>query len=48
MVKTIVAIYPGRFQPFGKHHAAAFLWLQKQFGTANTYIVTSDKVELHK
>ncbi len=48
MVKTVVAIYPGRFQPFGKHHAAAFLWLQKQFGTANTYIVTSDKIELPK
>jgi hypothetical protein len=32
----------------GKHHAATFLWLQKQFGTNNTYIVTSDKVELPK
>ena len=48
MVKKVIAIYPGRFQPFGKHHAAAFLWLQKQFGTVNTYIVTSDKVELPK
>ena len=48
MVKKVIAIYPGRFQPFGKHHAAAFLWLQKQFGTTNTYIVTSDKVELPK
>ena len=48
MIKKIIAIYPGRFQPFGKHHAATFLWLQKQFGAANTYIVTSDKVELPK
>ncbi len=32
----------------GKHHAATFLWLQKQFGANNTYIVTSDKVELPK
>jgi hypothetical protein len=28
MIKSIIAIYPGRFQPFGKHHAAAFKWLQ--------------------
>lgn len=42
MSKTI-AIYPGRFQPFGKHHAAAFMWLQNQFGKENTYIVTSNK-----
>lgn len=41
----IIAIYPGRFQPFGPHHAQAFKWLQQQFGTSNTYIVTSDKVE---
>ena len=23
-IKTIVAIYPGRFQPMGAHHAQAF------------------------
>lgn len=45
MIKNIIAIYPGRFQPFGKHHAAAFKWLQQQFGQANAYIVTSDKVD---
>ena len=45
MIKHIIAIYPGRFQPFGKHHAAAFKWLQKEFGQANAYIVTSDKVD---
>ena len=39
-----VAIYPGRFQPFGKHHAAAFKWLQSQFGDSNSYIATSDVV----
>ena len=48
MIKTIIAIYPGRFQPFGKHHAEAFKWLQKQFGTGKTYIATSDKIDLPK
>ena len=47
MNKTI-AIYPGRFQPFGKHHAKAFEWLQKQFGNENTYIVTSNKIDIKK
>ena len=27
-IKTIVAIYPGRFQPMGAHHAKTFKWLQ--------------------
>ena len=47
MNKTI-AIYPGRFQPFGKHHAATFIWLQNKFGKENTYIVTSNKVDPEK
>jgi hypothetical protein len=45
MIKNIIAIYPGRFQPFGQHHAAAFKWLQKEFGGANAYIVTSNVVQ---
>ena len=45
MIKNIIAIYPGRFQPFGQHHAAAFKWLQKEFGGANAYIVTTDNVQ---
>lgn len=44
-MNTIIAIYPGRFQPFGKHHAEAFRWLQNKFGAKNTFIATSDKVE---
>ena len=48
MIKNIVAIYPGRFQPFGKHHASAFKWLQQQFGAANCYIATSNVVDLPK
>ena len=44
-IKTIVAIYPGRFQPMGKHHAEVFKWLQNQFGKQHTYVATSDKVD---
>jgi hypothetical protein len=32
----------------GRHHAATFKWLQDKFGKENTYIVTSDKVEMPK
>lgn len=45
MIKNIIAIYPGRFQPFARHHYAAFRWLEKQFGEGNCYIVTSNKVD---
>jgi hypothetical protein len=45
MIKTIIAIYPGRFQPFCKHHAESFKWLEKKFGASNCYIVTSDKTD---
>ena len=48
MIKNIVALYPGRFQPFGKHHAEAFKWLESQFGAQNCYIVTSNVVDLPK
>lgn len=43
--KTVLAIYPGRFQPMGRHHKAAYDWLAKQFGEKNTYVVTSDKTD---
>ena len=46
--KTILAIYPGRFQPMGRHHKASYDWLAKKFGKENTYIVTSDKTEPKK
>ena len=39
-IKTIVAIYPGRFQPMGKHHAQVYDWLAGKFGKSNTYIAT--------
>jgi len=45
MKNRIISIYPGRFQPFGKHHKNTFSWLQEQFGTENTFVVTSNKVD---
>lgn len=45
VIKTVIAIYPGRFQPFGKHHAAAFKFLQQKFGPTDTFIATSDVVK---
>jgi len=44
-IENVVAIYPGRFQPMGRHHAEAFKWLQDQFGEENTYIATSNVVD---
>jgi len=46
-IKTVIGIYPGRFQPAGVHHAKTFKWLQKKFGK-NTFIATSNKQEPSK
>jgi hypothetical protein len=52
LIKNIIAIYPGRFQPFSKHHSNAFKWLKsgewldKQKYNQDSYIATTDKVEL--
>jgi len=43
--KRIIALYPGRFQPMGLHHKAAYDWLVNKFGKENTFIVTSDKTD---
>ena len=42
----ILAVYPGRFQPFHKGHAQVYKWLKSKFGDA--VIATSDKVEAPK
>lgn len=42
----ILAVYPGRFQPFHKGHAQVYKWLKQKFG--NVVIATSDKVEAPK
>jgi len=44
VIKNIIAIYPGRFQPFGRHHAESFKWLASKFGKDKSYIATSDVV----
>lgn len=41
----IIAIYPGRFQPFSPHHYEVYKWLSNQFGVNNTFIATSNKVD---
>ena len=46
VITTVVAIYPGRFQPMGKHHAQAYKFLKSKFKDA--WVATSDKVELPK
>lgn len=46
MGKTYV-VYPGRFQPMGKHHTEVYRRLQKQFGE-DVYIATSDSVNSRK
>ena len=47
-VKTIIVVYPGRFQPMGQHHAEVYKKLASKFGKSNTFVVTSDKVTLPK
>lgn len=42
MIKTTIAIYPGRFQPFAKHHASVFLWIKDTLPNAKAFIATSN------
>ena len=44
MINRIIAVYPGRFQPMGRHHKATYDWMVSNFGAENSFIVTSDKV----
>lgn len=37
--ERIVALYPGRFQPFGRHHHAVYTYLKERFG--EVFLVTS-------
>jgi len=41
--KRVIAIYPGRFQPMGRHHLQTYQALAQQFGLQNTFIATSGK-----
>ena len=40
--KQIVAIYPGRFQPMGRHHFQTFQKIADKYGLQNTFITTSN------
>ena len=44
----VIAIYPGRFHPFHKGHAASFKQLASKFGLENTYLAISAKQEQPK
>jgi len=46
--KEIIAVYPGRFQPMGKHHKKTYEWMAAEFGINNSFIVTSNKISLPK
>ena len=41
--KQIIAIYPGRFQPMGRHHFQTYQKIVDEYGLGNTFIVTSNK-----
>ena len=43
--KKRIYIYPGRFQPMGKHHADTYKEIVAEFGPENVYVATSGKVE---
>ena len=43
--KKIIAIYPGRFQPMGPHHAETYNQLAQRFGPENTFVATSNVVK---
>ena len=44
----MVIIYPGRFHPFHKGHAAVYNKIKEKFPTADVFITTSDKQEPNK
>nr|MBC8285585.1 hypothetical protein [Nitrospinota bacterium] len=43
-----IILYPGRFQPMGKHHLEVFRKLEEEHGAGNVYIITSNNVKLPK
>jgi hypothetical protein len=43
--KRVIAVYPGRFQPMGRHHAEVFKRIQDTYGVENSFIATSDVVK---
>jgi hypothetical protein len=43
--KRIVAVLPGRFQPWHLGHKSGYDFLVKKFGAGNVFIITSNKVD---
>ena len=46
--KRIIAVYPGRFQPMGRHHYETYKKIAEEYGINDTFIATSNKVKLPK
>ena len=44
--KTIIVVYPGRFQPFHKGHKEVYNYLCNNYGADKVFICTSSKVEM--
>ena len=44
-VRTIVGVYPGRFQPMGRHHAKVFQRIMNFDFLDDAFVVTSDRVQ---
>lgn len=42
---NIICIYPGRFQPFCRHHKSTYDWACSKFGAENCWISTSNKID---
>ncbi len=40
--KRVIAVYPGRFQPMGRHHFQTYQAIVDQYGLENTFVATSD------
>jgi len=40
-----IYVYPGRFQPMGKHHADTYRKIAETYGEDDVYVVTSNKVD---
>tara|TARA_R110002072_G_scaffold15834_9_gene62509 strand:- start:1677 stop:4094 length:2418 start_codon:yes stop_codon:yes gene_type:complete len=45
-ITKVIAIYPGRFQPMGKHHAQVYKQLSSKFD--EVWVATSGKVQIPK
>ena len=45
MSTRTIAIYPGRFQPMGKHHYKTYQWACEKYGEDNVFITTSNKIQ---